>query len=324
MMQINRKNARVWSMLGMRRTLGLALESLIEMDETFAFATADVSRYFGVEKFSEKYPDRLIDVGIAEQNLVSVATGLTKEGINVFAASYSTFATARALDQIRVGMGYMGVGVKLIGVGAGLAEGDLSPTHMGLDDVAYLRAIPHMTIVCPSDAAEMVKVLEAMLKHDGPVYLRLTGRTNLPIIHTEDYHYEIGRSEWLRTGQDIALIASGCIVDTALKVAKQLDNEGYNCTVINMHTIKPIDTACLIELEHYQHVFVVEEHMQIGGLGSAISEFYAQQKEHPIVKTIGIEGAYPLANEYDRLLEICELNEDGILRRVKAALNAGR
>lgn len=317
MEDFTKRNARVWSMLGMRRVIGQVLNDMPKLDDNFIFMTADVARYFGTEKFQEAYPERYIDVGIAEQNLIGVASGMAKEGFNVFAATYATFITARVLDQVRVNLGYMNLGVKLIGVGGGLAEGDLSPTHMGLEDIANLRSVPNMTIIAPADGMEAVKAMYALAKHEGPAYLRLTGRTNTPIIYKEDYPYEIGKSNILRQGEKIALIAYGTIVDTALKVADNIEEKtGEKCTVIDMHTIKPIDRQILDDLSGYKLVVSMEEHMAVGGLGSAIAEFYADKKIRPIHQSIAINDYYPSAGEYELLLENCDLTETKITEKI--------
>lgn len=316
MQEITRKNARIWSMLGMRRVVGMMLSELAETDENFTFATADVARYFGVSDFQEKFPDRMVDVGIAEQNLIGVSAGMQKEGLHVFAATYATFITARVLDQIRVSMGYMKLGVKLIGVGGGLAEGDLSATHMGLEDIADMRAIPNITVVSPADGAELVKALYALADYDGPAYLRLSGRTNIPIVYTQDYDFQIGKAVCLKEGTDIVLIATGTMVGTAQKVAKKLEEQGISCKVIDMHTIKPLDTEMLDSLVEYKLIVSMEEHMVSGGMGSAIAEYYAGKVCHPVHQLIAIEDFYPNAGEYERLLERCGLTDTEIAEKV--------
>lgn len=316
MEEITRKTARIWSMLGMRRVVGMLLTELAQKDSDFTFATADVGRYFGVSDFQEKHPDKYIDVGIAEQNLITVAAGMQKEGLNVFAATYATFITARALDQVRVSLGYMKLGVKLIGVGGGLAEGDLSATHMGLEDIADIRAIPGITILCPADATETVKAMYALAEYEGPAYLRLTGKTNLPIIYSQDYDFIIGKSICLREGTDVAIIATGCIVGTVLKVAEDLENQGISCRVVNMHTIRPLDEEELERDAGFKLVVTVEEHMITGGLGSAVAEFYSDRKIKPIVHRIGVDNLYPAACEYDNLLEICGLDREHICNSI--------
>ena len=316
MQEITRKNARVWSMLGMRRVVGLVLSDLAEADEKFIFATADVARYFGTADYEKVYGNRIIDVGIAEQNLIGVAAGMQKEGMNIFAATYATFITSRVLDQIRVSLGYMNLGVKLIGVGGGLAEGDLSATHMGLEDIANLRSIPNMTIISPADGVETVKALYALLKYEGPAYLRLTGRTNTPVIYTEDYNFTIGKSVCLQEGTDIAIVATGTIVGTMQRTVKKLAEQGISCRLINMHTIKPLDEKVLESLSGYKLLVTVEEHMAIGGLGSAIAEYYAGRKCRPVQQIIAINDFYPNAGEYEDLLERCGLTENSIAESI--------
>ncbi len=316
MQEITKRNARIWSMLGMRRVVGMMLNELAERDEKFTFATADVARYFGTTEFQQDYPERMVDVGIAEQNLIGVAAGMQKEGLNVFAATYATFITARVLDQIRVSLGYMELGVKLIGVGGGLAEGDLSATHMGLEDVADIRTIPNIAVICPADGAELVKALYALMDYEGPAYLRLTGRTNIPVIYTEDYKFEIGKSVCIKDGTDIALIANGTLVGTALKVAKHLEEKGISCKVIDMHTIKPIDTQILDGIAEYKMVVSMEEHMAAGGLGGAIAEYYSDKMIRPVHQIIAIDDYYPNACEYEQLLEKCGLTEQKIMERI--------
>lgn len=317
MQDITRKNARIWSMLGMRRVVGMILSSLAEQDKNFIFATADVARYFGTSEFEKNYPDRIIDTGIAEQNLIGIAAGMQKEGFHVFAATYATFITARVLDQIRVSLGYMQLGVKLIGVGGGLAEGDLSATHMGLEDIADIRAVPNIAVVCPADGAEVIKAMYALLDYEGPAYLRLTGRTNTPVIYTQDYDFEIGRSICLKEGTDIALIAAGTIAGTALSAAKKLEARGISCRVVNMHTIKPLDTQELDALSDYTMIASVEEHMAAGGLGGAIAEYYADKKTRPVHLMIAVDGFYPNACEYEQLLESCGLTEQSMIEKIE-------
>lgn len=317
MQKIDKKSARVWSMLGMRRTIGMIINDMPELDEQFIFMTADVARYFGTEKFQENYPDRIIDMGIAEQNMIGVAAGMVKEGSHVFAATYATFITARSLDQIRVSLGYMKLGVKLIGVGGGLAEGDLSATHMGLEDIAHVRAIPNITIISPADGAETVKAMYELASYENPVYLRLSGKTNIPIVYKEEFEFKIGRCNVLREGNEIALIGTGTMVATALEVAAELEKKKISCTVVDMHTIKPLDEELLDRLKEHNYIVTIEEHMIAGGMGSAIAEYYSSKKNRPIQLMIGIENEYPQAGEYDLLLEKCGLTTEKILDKIE-------
>ncbi len=317
MLEITRKSARIWSMLGMRRVVGMMLSELARADEKFIFATADVARYFGVSEFQKNHPQHMIDVGIAEQNLIGVAAGMEKEGFHVFAATYATFITARVLDQVRVNLGYMKLGVKLIGVGGGLAEGDLSATHMGIEDIADIRAIPDIAVIVPADGAETVKAMTALLHYEGPAYLRLSGKTNIPMVYMDDYDFEIGKAVCLREGKDLALVAIGTMVGTALDVAKELEKRNISCRVVNMHTVKPLDTEELDRLAEYKLIVSIEEHMVSGGIGSGIAEYYADKEKRPVHQIIGIGNFYPDANEYEKLLECCGLTKEKIVRTVE-------
>lgn len=318
MTEINKRNVRIWSMLGMRRVVGQLLTELAEEEERFVFVTADVARYFGTEAYQQSYAKRYVDVGIAEQNMVGVAGGLAKEGMHPFAATYATFATARALDQVRVNMGIMKLNMKLIGVGGGLAEGDLSATHMGLEDIADIRAIPGIAIVVPADGTELVKALYALLRYEGPAYLRLTGRTNLPVIYSEDYEFEIGKWNLLKLGTDICFLANGVILKTVLDVAENIEKTlGLSCRVVDMHTVVPLDIDAVRAACECRLIVCVEEHVCRGGIGGAVAETLAPIAGAPPMLEIGVEGNYPAAGEYDILLEKCGLSKERICSRVR-------
>lgn len=319
MQEITKKNIRIWSMLGMRRVAGIMLKEMAKSDQKFMFATADMARYLGAEDFHELFPGQIIDVGIAEQNLIGIAAGMQKEGLHVFAGTYATFLTARALDQIRVNLGYMNLGVKLIGIAGGLSDARFSPTHMALEDIADMRVIPNITIISPADGVELVKVMEALVNYEGPTYIRLTGGANLPIVYTEDYRYEIGRAVCLREGADLALVAAGTMVSTALKVAKMLEMYDINCKVVNMHTIKPLDVEMLEQLAEFKMLVSIEEHMAAGGLGSAIAEYYAGKQKRPVHQIIGLRDAYPCSCDYEQALEKNGLTAEKITEQVMRA-----
>lgn len=316
MQEITRKNARIWSMLGMRRTVGILLKEFAKEDRAFVFATADMARYMGAEDFSETFPDQFVDVGIAEQNLIGVAAGMQKEGFHVFAGTYATFLTARALDQIRVSLGYMKLGVKLIGISGGLSDGNFSPTHMALEDIADMRAIPNLTVISPADGAELVKAMYALRAHPGPAYLRLTGRANTPVVYTQEYDFAIGRAVCLREGRDVALIAAGTMAAAALNVAEELCKSGISCKVMNMHTIKPLDEAALDAIEEFGLAVTMEEHMRAGGLGSAVAEYMAQKEKRPVQLMLAVEDVYPQSAEYEQLLESCGLTVSQMTERI--------
>lgn len=319
MIEFSKKNIRKWSMLGMRRTVGAVLPDLAEMDDKFLMSFADSGRYFLYETFKRKYPDRVVEFGISEQNMVVASAGLVNEGFHVFAGAYATFITARVLDQVRVNMGKMQIPLKLIGGAGGLGEANFSPTHMGLEDVANMRCIPGMTVIAPADCTELVKAMVALMDYDKPAYIRQTGRNNLPVIYKEDYEFVIGKAITLKEGTDIAIVSNGVVLQNVLDAAKKLEEDGISCKVINMHTVKPLDTDILDSIANMKLVVSVEEHSVYGGLGSAIAEYYAQSDNRPKQLFIGVEGdQYPKSGIYEDVMDICGFSAEKIYSRISA------
>lgn len=314
-MKFSPANIRMWSRLGSCGAFGLAAMELPEIDENAVICTADLCFYSGLERFRSKFPDRLYNVGIAEQNLLGIAGGLSKEGCTVFATTYASFATTRALDQVRVNMGYMQLPLKLIGLTSGLSVGILGATHMSIEDVAVMRAIPNITIISPADCTETVKAVFAAAKFPGPVYLRLTGTMNNPIVYQEDYELEIGKAIVLKKGCDIALIASGTMVYNSLKAAEILEKQGITCTVLDMHTIKPLDFQSIENVKNHKLIVTVEEHSIIGGLGGAVAEYLSGVDSAPLLR-IGIEDSFAHAADYSKLIEQYELTPESIASKI--------
>jgi transketolase len=296
-------NIRTWSMLGSNGAFGFAALELPEIDENLAMLTADEMYFSGLERFGAKYPQRLYNIGIAEQNMVGIAGGMSKEGMNVFATTYATFASTRSADQVRVNMGYMKLGIKLVGLTAGLSVGSLGATHCSVEDIAIMRAIPNITILSPADCTETVKATLAAARHKGPVYLRLTGgQPNLPV-YKSDYDFEIGKAIRLREGEDIAIIATGSMVYHSLEAAGILAERGISCMVTDMHTIKPLDEGAILETLGAKLLVTVEEHSQKGGLGGAVAECMAGLRVKPPQLIIGIADEFRSAADYPHLLK---------------------
>lgn len=315
MVEIKKANARLWSRLGSRATYGMAINELAKERSDFYVMSADLCSSSGLSQFSKAFPDRFINMGIAEQNMVGVAAGFSDDGTPVFASSFSPFISMRASEQVRLNMGYMGMNVKTVGLGSGLILAQLGNSHFGLEDVSVMRAIPNMTVVNPADCTEVVKAVEAIEKYKGPVYLRLTGGPGNPIVYSEDYVFEIGKAIKLREGKDIALIASGTMVYQSLKAAELLEEKGISATVIDMHTIKPIDTKCIDSLLSHKLIVTVEEHTVVGGLGSAVAE-YLSDKDAPKQLIIGINDFFPKAGSYEYLLDQCGLTAEHIANKI--------
>ena len=242
-------------------------------------------------------------MGIAEQNMIGIAAGLAKEGSVVFATSFAPFIALRAGEQIRMNLGYMALNVKAVGIGSGVSMAFLGNSHYGIEDAAIMRAIPNMTVVCPADCAEIIKTVNAASKFDGPVYIRLTGAINNPIVYTEDYDFTIGKSITLRKGKDITIFSHGTMVFESLEAAKFLQDKGISATVVNMHTLKPLDFDVIdVALSTSKAIITIEEHSIIGGLGSAISEYTSQYPNTPPQLTLGLPDKFGMTAGYEYLL----------------------
>lgn len=317
MITFDKRSIRMWSRLGTCGTFGMAMDALAAEDETLSVMTADLCFYSGLERFRRNYEEKYYNLGIAEQNMIGVAAGMASEGYNVFATTYASFAATRCCDQVKVNMAYMRLPVKLVGLTAGLSVGILGATHMSYEDVAVMRAMPNITILSPADCTETVKAVMAAAKHDGPVYLRLTGGMNAPIVYNEDYVYEVGKAITLKEGTDVAIVATGSMVYPSCKAAELLAEDGVSCGVLDMHTIKPLDEEALEEAaKTYRMIVTVEEHSKIGGLGSAVTEYFADRNDLP-VKIIGLPDAYSHAANYEYLLEKNGLTAEGLYKKVK-------
>lgn len=315
-MKFSSASIKMWSRLGSCGAFGLAAMELPELEKDTVICTADLCFYSGLDRFKTKFPEHLYNVGIAEQNLVGIAGGLAKEGVNVFATTYASFATTRALDQVRVNMGYMQLPIKLVGLTSGLSVGILGATHMSIEDIAVMRSIPNITVLSPADCTETVKATLAAAQHDGPVYIRLTGPMNNPPVYTEDYDYEIGKAITLKEGCDVAIIATGTMVYNSQKAIELLEEQGISCTLIDMHTIKPLDKEAIQKVLKHKLVVTVEEHSVVGGLGSAVAEYLAQQLERPAQLIIGIEDSFAHAADYQSLVEHYELTPEDIANKI--------
>lgn len=312
MMELNPKNARMLSMLGQRGAVfGVALPEIAESRSDLRLLSADLA----VQAFQSKHPDKFLSLGIAEQNMLGVAAGLAKEGNCVFAATYAPFLSMRAFEQIRANLGYMKFNIKAVGVNAGMAMGISGCTHFALEDLALMLTIPNLTVLSPADAGEALKMTRAASEMEGPIYLRLTGGQNCPVIHKEEYDFQIGRAEILRQGGQLAFIAAGTMVAECLKAAELLAGQGLEASVVNMSTIKPLDTVTLDRVfAGHQALVSVEEHRVIGGLGGALAEYKSSLKAAPPLRIIGLPDAFPPAGEQAHLLDSLGLTAPHLAR----------
>jgi transketolase len=316
-MLINERNIKVWSTIGSRATFGItALELAKEIDNLMVL-TCDVSTSAGLDRYRKTYPDKYIDLGIAEQNLIGVAAGLSSEGFNVVTTTFAPFQTIRCCEQIKVNIGYMRHKICMVGIASGLALGNLGFTHCCIEDVGILRTIPGITIISPSDSLETIKALEASVKSDKSIYIRLTGSANNPIVNNADYKFEIGKSIQLKEGDDVTIFSAGAMVYNSLEAAEKLNEKNISCSVINMHTIKPIDKEAIKNACEKSKIIVsVEEHNIIGGLGSAIAEYKATLSKSPKQLIIGVDDVYSKGGSYKFLQEKHGLSPDKIVDNI--------
>lgn len=320
-MLINPANARVWSMLGSRGTFGVAILDAAAHADDVMVLTADLAGTSGLERFRSSHPDQFLNVGIAEQNMIGIAAGLAKEGHNVFVTTFSTFAAMRSYEQIRLHLGYMGLNIKVIGLAGGMAMGQFGNTHYGIEDLALMRAVPGLTVIAPADGAEIVKTVNALVAHDGPAFVRLTGAMNNPVVYSADYEFAIGRAVRLCNGRDVEIFASGTMVYECMVAARALGSAGLTCSVTNMHTLKPLDTAAIDRASSAALVVTVEEHSVTGGLGGAVAEYTAQRGHMPPQLFIGLPDRFGKNGDYHYLLEKYGLTGAQIAGKIAAALD---
>jgi len=265
-----------WSKQGHRTVLGDTLVMLGAEYPDMVTVTADLTPTARLTGFKETYPDRFFDVGIAEQNLIDFTAGLAVEGIRPFAVGLAAIVPMRPAEQMRVGLGYMNLSATVVGIEAGVRFWPLGNTHYAMDDIAVVRAIPNFTIICPSDPLQVHKALVTSAEHEGPVYIRLTGGPGFPVMYSEDFDFQIGKAVEYQAGSDVAFISTGAQLSDAVGAADLLRKRGISARVIDMHTVKPLDTEILDSVFAENKLIVtVEEHSSIGGLGGAVAEYKA-------------------------------------------------
>lgn len=325
MIEYNKRNIRTWSLLGPSGAHGTAAIELAETNPDVLMLTADLCFFSGLERFKAAYPDRLYNFGIAEQNMIGAAAGLAKEGFIPFANTYASFCASRCADQVRVNMAYMKLPIKLIGLTAGYAAGALGATHMSVEDLALMRALPNITVISPADCTEIIKAVIASASTPDPTYIRLTGPMNTPIVYKEDYEFEIGKAVKLCEGEDVCIIATGSMVYHAVQTAKKLEEDGISCTVLNMHTIKPLDDEAVLEAnEQHKLIVTAEEHSVIGGLYGAVAETLCKEGAHKPVLPIGINDFFVYSGSYNYQMAESGLTVDNMKEIIMTKLLQNR
>lgn len=302
-----------------RDAYGKALVELGDKIEKMVVFDADLAAATKTGMFKKAHPDKFIDCGIAEGNMMGVAAGMASAGYTVFASSFAMFAAGRAFEQVRNTICYPHLNVKIGATHAGISVGEDGASHQCCEDIALMRSIPGMTILNPADDVEARLAVLAAAEMDGPVYMRF-GRLAVPRVFDENYKFEIGKGVYLTEGTDVTIVATGLMVERALAAAELLKAEGISAAVINMATIKPIDKEILVDAASKTGCIVTaEEHNIIGGLGSAVAEALSEIKPVPVLR-VGVEDVFGKSGPALELLEIFGLNAANIVAKAKAAI----
>lgn len=322
-MKFDEKKIKLFSTIGPRAAIGLSMMDLIKKNPNLMVLTSDVSTSAGLDRFRKTFPDNYLDVGIAEQNLIGVASGLSSEGFNTLTTTFAPFQTMRCCEQIKVNSSYMKIKNCMVGIASGLVLGTLGYTHCCIEDLSIIRSLPNITLISPSDSIETVKAIEAALNYTESTYIRVTGSANNPIINDADYIFQIGKNILLHDGNEVCLFATGIILNEALIAAKFLKKENISVKVVNVHTIKPINSEEIIkEIDNMKLLLSLEEHNIIGGLGSAIAEVLADNGINSKLIRLGVNDGYDKGGDYEYLKKKNKLTSEHIINTIKQNLSS--
>lgn len=304
----------------MRECYGQALVEAGRENEKIVVLEADLRKSTMGELFRQEFPERLFEVGIAEQNMIGMAAGFALTGWTAVANSFAVFASGRAFEQIRQSIALPRLNVKIGGSSGGLTDTGDGATHQSIADLAIMRSLPNMTVLCPADGIETKQAVQAMLELDGPVYIRI-GRIEAPTLYDEDYKFELGKIVVMRPGADVTLAAAGTMVGVALEAAKLLAKDGIDARVLNVHTLKPLDEgAILAAARETAGIVTVEEHNIIGGLGSAVAEVVSAAGGGPVVR-VGVADVFgQSSNCYEELLAAYGLTPENVRSKARSLL----
>ena len=299
-----------------RESFGKALVELGKENKDVVVLTADLAGATKTSLFEKEFPDRFINVGIAEQNLIGISAGLATTGKIPFASTFAMFAAGRAYDQIRNSVAYPKLNVKICGTHAGVTVGEDGATHQMLEDLSLMRNIPNMTVLCPSDDTQTKWAIKEMAKFDGPVYIRLA-RVATPVIYDENQKFEIGKMVQIGDGTDATIFATGVEVAETLKAKEELEKENINIRVVDVHTIKPIDREMIVKCaKETKKIITIEDHSIIGGLGTAICEVLSEEYPTKVIR-MGMNDKFGKSGKAEQLLKYFKLDSQAIIEKVK-------
>ena len=299
-----------------RESFGKALVEVGRENENVVVLTADLAGATKTSLFEKEFPDRFINVGIAEQNMIGIAAGLATTGKIPFASTFAMFAAGRAYDQIRNSVAYPKLNVKICGTHAGVTVGEDGATHQMLEDLSLMRSIPNMTVLCTSDDVQTRWAIKEMAKFDGPVYIRLA-RVATPVIYNENQEFEIGKMVQIGDGTDATVFATGVEVAEALKAKEELEKENINIRVVDVHTIKPIDKEMITKCaKETKKLITIEDHSVIGGLGTAVCEVLSEECPTKVIR-MGMQDRFGKSGKAEQLLKYFKLDSQAIIDKVK-------
>ena len=302
-----------------RDAYGEALLELGKNRQDIVVLDADLSGSTKTGKFAKAFPERFFNIGVSEQDLIGTAGGLSITGKLPFASTFAVFETGRAWEQIRQTVCYSNLNVKLVATHSGITVGEDGASHQAIEDVAIMRVLPNMTVIVPADGYETKQVINAIADYNGPVYVRL-GRSKVPVVMPDDYEFKIGKAHTFHLGKDANIVAMGIMVAVSLEASKILKNEGLDVGVINMSTVKPLDTETVLKASKICRLIVTaEEHSIIGGLGSAVSEFLSETNPTRIIR-IGIKDDFGCSGTSEELLKLYGLTAEDIVKTIKEGL----
>lgn len=304
----------------MRQVFGEALDKLMEKDERIVVIDADLAKANGTFALRDKYPERALDVGVSEQNMASVAAGMASYGFIPFICTFTPFATRRICDQITISIKYAGRNVKIVGTDPGISAELNGGTHMSMEDIGVLRSIPGMVIFEPVDAVQLVKALPKLIEYDGAVYVRMFRKVT-PQIFKEDYEFDLFKADMLKEGKDVSLFASGMMVKEALEAAELLKAYGIDAEVVNIHTIKPADSAAIVaSAKKTGAVVTCENHNVIGGLRSAVAEVLIEEYPVPL-RSVGVKDHFGEVAKMDYLKKKYKMTAADIVSAAKEVIS---
>lgn len=312
-----------WSKLGPRAMFGKFMLELANTNKNLIVLSADLGRSSGLDRFKQEYPEKYISIGISEQNLIGIASGLAKQGHKVFVTSFAPFLSMRASEQIRMNLGYMAHNVNIVALGSGLSMGFLGNSHFGLEDLAIMRTIPGLNIISPADCLELKKTLSFLcIKNFGPTYIRLTGTPGSSLVYEKNYKFDFKKNHKILDGKNVLVLSYGSVLTEVRKACIKLKSEKISSTLLNIKTIKPLDLFVLNYIKKFEKIVIIEEHTTIGGLGEIISSLITKNNiRNKKIFNISLPDKFGPTGSYQYLLNYHKLSSKKIFENILSFCN---